>query len=898
MGRLENLPYRRSQLPNWKDEIKARLADLNLTSAREAQIVEELAQHLEDHYNELLAGGATPEEAYRASLVELSASRLSTRTLKEAEIKRDSKVFIGGFWQDLRYGVRMLRKNPGFASITVLILALGIGANTAIFSVVNAVLLRPLPYPESERMMVLKRGLPGGESGVSGTTFLFWREHNRTFESMAATDIGGSYVNLTDGDKPERLLNVHVSADFFKAHGISPSLGRSFNAEEERPGGDRVVIVSEGLWKRRFGGDPGLLGNELKLGGESYTVIGIMPPGFYGEIWMPLRLVAHDQDKAYPLIVIGRRKQGATEQQAQADMDAVARAFSLQYPRLMDDGEGVRVFDYHDLTVQDVRTSLLILLGAVVFVLLIACANVAGLSLARVAARQKEVAIRSALGAGRFRLVRQSLTESALLAVVGGILGLLMARWTLDALIAIDPGNIPRLSEVKMDGRALVFTLAVALSTGILFGLAPAFQLARVNLSSVLNESSGRASAGIRRSRLRSLLVVMEIGLSSMLLVGAALLIQTFANLRGIDPGFDPRNVLNLKVSLPETEYKNTAQMSDFFDRALQRIESVPGVEAAAVVTRVPLGSNGLVLSFSAEGMQSVQYAYWDMVTPDYFRALNIPLRRGRYFSEGDSRSSPAVALINETLARRYFPNKDPIGQLLTVGKIEGPDFAEPPRQIVGVVGDVRDELKTEAPAAVYVPNTQAPDGAMRLFNRILPVNFVIRTSVDPLSLAAAVQQEILAVDRRRAIFGVRSLEQVTADSISSQRFQMLLLGIFAAVALLLAAIGLYGVISYSVRQRTEEIGIRMALGARPRDILKLIVGQGLILTLLGLALGLTGASALTRLLAGLLFGVKATDPATFAAIALVLASVALLASYIPARRAMKIDPLIALRRE
>jgi putative ABC transport system permease protein len=890
---------------DWKQEIKSRLAGLQLRPTREAEIIEELSQHLDDHYAELLASGATPEEAYRAALAELNEGQLPAQEMRESEMKKpvvietNRRDFIGNLWQDLRYGVRMLRKNPGFTSIVVLILALGIGANTAIFSLVNTVLLRPLPYPESERMMVLRRGFPGWAASTSGTKFLFWREHNRTFESMAATDIGGSYVNLTDGDKPESILNVHVSADFYKVHGISPVLGRSFNAEEERPGGDRVVIVSEKLWKRRFGGDPGLLGKEVRLGGEPYTVIGIMPPGFYGDIWMPLRLVAHDQDQANPLIVIGRRKLGATHQQAQADMDAVARAFRLQYPALMGDGEGVRVFDYHDLMVQDVRTSLLILLGAVGFVLLIACANVAGLLLARAAARQKEVAIRSALGAGRFRLVRQSLTESTLLAVTGGILGLLVARWSLDALLALDPGNIPRLSQVKMDGGALVFNLAVALSTGILFGLAPAFQLARVNLSSALNESSGRASAGIRRSRLRSLLVVMEIGLSSMLLVGAALLIQTFANLRGVDPGFDPRNVLNLKVSLPETEYKNTAQMSDFFDRALQRIESVPGVQAAAVVTRVPLGGNGLVLSFSVEGMQNVQFAYWDMVTPDYFRALNIPLKGGRYFTDRDSRSSPAVALINETMARKYFPNKDPIGQLLTIGKIEGPDFAEPPRQIVGVVGDVRvADLMTDVPATVYVPDTQALDGMMRFLNRILPVNFVIRTSTDPLSLAAAVQQEILAVDRRRAIFGVRSLEQVTADSISSQRFQMLLLGIFAAVALLLAAVGLYGVISYSVSQRTGEIGIRMALGAQPRDVLKLIVGHGLILTHIGLALGLAGALALTRLMAGLLYGVSATDPLTFAAIALLLASVALLASYIPARRATKIDPLTALRHD
>jgi putative ABC transport system permease protein len=412
----------------------------------------------------------------------------------------------------------------------------------------------------------------------------------------------------------------------------------------------------------------------------------------------------------------------------------------------------------------------------------------------------------------------------------------------------------------------------------------------------VLNESGVRASAGIRRSRLRSLIVVAEIGLSSMLLVGAALLIQTFANLRGVNPGFDPRNVLTFQLSLPEAEYGGTAQASAFFDRALQRIEALPGVETAAVVTRLP-HELGLVLSFNIQGMPDVHYAGWNMLSPNYFRALSVPLRRGRYFTEGDSRSSTAVALINEALARRYFPNKDPIGELLSVGKTEGPNFAEPPRQIVGVVGDVRGrDLRSPALPRVYIPDSQVPDGATRFINQLLPVSFVIRTSVDPLTLAAAVKREVLAVNRQQPIFNVRSLERMMVDSISRQRFQMILVGTFAAVALLLAAIGLYGVMSYSVSQRTGEIGIRMALGAQPRDVLKLVIGQGLILTLTGLALGMAGALALTRLMAGLLYGVSATDPATFAAIALLLTSVALLASYIPARRAMRIDPLMALR--
>jgi putative ABC transport system permease protein len=897
-------------MPEWKDEIIQRLVGLQLTPTREAEIVEELKQHLDDYYADALTGGMSPEEAYLAALAELKEGQLPAKEPSEIDMKIQPNVIetnkrniIGDLWQDLRYGIRMLRKNPGFTSIAVLTLALGIGANTAIFSVVNSVLLRPFPYPESERLMQVWRGIPPPTRTLASVTqFLFWRENNRIFESMTAVEAVGAGVNLTGGDEPEVVRGARVSAEFFRVYGIPPAQGRSFTVEEDRPGGDRVVVISDGLWKRRFGADQGILGKSVELAGEPYSVIGIMPPGFEArgaaDIWMPLRPVAHNQDRIYPLAVIGRLKPGATREQAQAEMDAVARMFRLQQPALMSNNEGIVVEDYHQAMVGNVRTELLVLLGAVGFVLLIACANVASLLLARAAARQKEVAIRSALGAGRFRLIQQSLTESALLALLGGALGLLVARLGLKALLALGSWNLPRMSEVQIDGRALLLTLAVALLTGILFGLAPALQLAKVNLNSVLNESGVRASAGIQRSRFRSAIVVAEIGLSSMLLVGAALLIQTFANLRGVNPGFEPANVLTFQLSMPEEGYNSTARVSAFFDQTLQRIEALPGVETAAVVTRLPLES-GLMMSFSTEGMQDVRFAGWNMISPNYFRALSVPLRQGRNFTEEDSRSSPAVTIINEALARQYFPGKDPIGELLTFGKFEGPIFVEGARQIVGVVGDVRGaDLKNPAIPRVYIPDTQVPDGMTRFINRLLPVSFMVRTSIDPLTLAAAVKQEVLDVNREQPIFNVRSLEQMMVDSISRQRFQMILVGVFAAVALILAAIGLYGVMSYSVGQRTGEIGIRMALGAQPRDVLKLIVGQGVILTVIGLALGLAGALALTRLMAGLLFGVSPTDALTFAAIALLLTSVALLASYIPARRAMKIDPLTALRHE
>jgi putative ABC transport system permease protein len=804
-------------------------------------------------------------------------------------------------WQDLRYGARMLSKQPGFTLIAALTLSLGIGANTAIFSVVNAVLLRPLPYPDPARLMQIGQSGTGGDDGSVGEPkFIFWRDQNQTFEAMALYQTIGSGVNLASGNDAEYVSALKVSLDFFRALGVAPSLGRGFTREEDQPGGERVAIVSDGLWRRRFGADEGLIGRRVAINGANYTVVGVMPPGFQflpdADVFTPLRpSLEGDSDSNYG--AIGRLKPGVTEAQAQADLKLVAEKYRAAFPRRMQPNESAAAVPLQRSQTADVRSLLWLLLGAVSFVLLIACANVANLQLTRAAARQKEMAVRKALGASRARVARQLITEGVLLALVGGGAGLLLAVWGVDGLTRLIPeGALPYQSEITLDWRVLAFALAASLATGFVFGLAPAFQMARVDVNRALKEGTSRGTTAAAQGRLRGGLVVAEVALSLTLLIGAALMIQTFINLRRVAPGFDPRNVLTFQISPSGPNYDTTAKTSDFYRRALERVKSLPGVEAAAVTSNLPLSAQ-FRMPFAVEGQpphpESVQLR---LITPEYFRALRIPLRQGREFAEADTAGTGNVAVVNAAFARQYISNADPLNQQLQIGRGQRSlKYA-----IVGVVGDTKHfGLGAAAPPMMYIPASQSPDNLTLVMRRFLSVKFVVRTTADPLLAGEAVREQMRALDATLPVTALRTMEQVASSSVAMERFNMTLLGLFAALGLSLAAVGIYGVMSYTVAQRTPEIGVRMAIGAQASDILKLlVVRQGLKLTLIGVGLGLLGALGLTRLMKSLLFGVSATDPLTFGSITSLLTVVALLACWIPARRATKVDPMIALRCE
>ncbi len=799
-------------------------------------------------------------------------------------------------WQDARYGLRMLWKSPGFTLVAVLALALGIGANTAIFSVVNAVLLRPLAYPESERLVWLEGVNPAQgitDSNMSVPDFADWQDQRQVFEQLAGFVTGGSL--LTSGDETERVRGTSVTANFFPMLRTNAVKGRALQAEDAQKGRDDVAVLSYGLWQRRFGADPRIVGNKVAVGGTSMTVVGVMPPGFdypaQTEMWFPFTLdpAAERRDNRY-MEVVARLKPGVTLTQAQAQLDTINARLAQTY-RETNTGWSVRVTNLRERMVGELRPALLVLLGAVAFVLLIACANVANLLLARATARQREIAVRTALGARRLRIVRQLLTESVLLSLIGGALGLLLSVWLTDVLVAISPANTPRFDEIHPDARVFAFTLGITVVTGLLFGLAPALQASRPDLNEALKEGGRSGAEGSRRNRLRSLLMVSEIALSFMLLAGAGLLIKSFVRLRDVSPGFNAANVLTVRVALPAARFTDKAQKAEMLRQLTERVSHLPGVQTAGAVLSLPLGGDTFNVgrSFIREGRpltpeESANAGYL-VATPGYFRTLQIPLIAGRSFTDQDTEQAPKVIIINETLARQHWPGESPIGKRLTVWRDE--KFA---REIVGVVGDTKATLDTQAGAQMYVPYAQdAGWGSMTL---------AVRTTVEPSSLAAALRGEIRALDKSVPVYNVKTLNEVVAVSVAPQRTTMLLLSAFAAIALLLALIGIYGVTAYYVTQRTHEIGIRLALGATARDVLQLIIGQGIRLTLFGVGLGLAGAFALTRLMKSLLFEVQATDPLSFSLIALLLTLVAFLACWLPARRATKVDPLVALRYE
>jgi putative ABC transport system permease protein len=804
--------------------------------------------------------------------------------------------------QDVRYGFRMLLKNPAFTAVAVMALALAIGANTAIYSVINAVLLGKLPYGDPDRIVVVWGTNPNLaspdwriRSEVAPGNFFDWREQNQVFEQLAA--FRNQPFTLTGGGSPEQIMGNAVTANMLSTLKVAPARGRDFLPENEVPGANRVVIIGHGLWQRLFGSDPNIIGQTLMLNSQPYNVIGIMPQGFEfpggsAELCVPLVFDAQQRNSRGVsfLYTRGRLKPDATVEQAQAEMDAISSLLREQYPDANRD-KGARVVLLQDETVSAIKPALLMLLAAVGFVLLIACANVGNLMLARSASRQKEIAIRTALGAGRLRLIRQLLTESILLSAVGGFCGLLLAFWGVGAIRASIPQNLTSgvygWERIEVNGSVLIFTFVVSVVTGIVFGLVPALQASRTDLVEPLNQG-GRHSSGSNRKRLRSALVISEVTLAMMLLLGAGLVLKSFFRLLEVNPGFDPQNLTTVRLFIPQNHYTNNSQVMAFYNESAQRLKSLPGVESVAWINNLPMGGSSGSAKFLIEGRdtaaQEKQEASFRIASPGYFDAMKIPIMQGRDFTEQDNEGAPQVVVINEAIARLYFPNENPVGKRLLDPQ------KNIPWEIVGVVGDVKHRgLDDKAQECIYRPSTQLPQRSMFL---------VMRTAPEAPSMAAALRREIQTVDKDLPVSDIKSMTQRVSETNASRRLVSFLLVVFACVALFLATEGIYGVTSYSVTQRTQEIGIRMAFGARPVDILRLIVSQSMIMVLIGVALGLAGSIALAGLISSFLFGVTPTDPATLAVMPLLLVGVALLACFVPARNAMKVDPMVAMRHE
>ena len=795
---------------------------------------------------------------------------------------------------DLRFAARSLWKRPGFSAVVIITLALGIGANAAVFSVINAVLLRPLPYRDADRVVTIwqnnsKAGV--AQNDVSPANFIDWSEQSSSFEAIAGIEPFG--FSLVGDGEPERFPAWLVTSGFFQVAGVDALLGRTFTAEDYQPGNERVVVLAHALWQRRFGGDPNIVGRKLTLTGQPFVVVGVMPPEFQlptdREIWAPRVLTdSYRQLRgATYWNVVARLKQGTTAAQAQQEMNGIAARLAAQYPDT-NGGMGVTVVPIFEQITGRIRSALWVLAAAVGFVLLIACVNVANLFLVRGAERQREFAIRRALGAERFQLLRQTLTESLLLVLAGAVSGVLLASWLVKLIPALSSAKIPRVEYVSMDLRVVLFAFGVSVLTAIIFGLVPAIQFWRNDIQATLKES-GRSAATPIRQRVRIALVISEVAVAVVLLTGAGLLFRSFVRLIQVDPGFNKENVLALQVFLTRA-YDRPEKMIGFYDQSLEKIRTVPGVETAAVCATPPFIDIDLDAPFNVVGRPappqgSEPTAFYAPVSSEYLNALDIPLKKGRFFTPLDTSNAPRVVVINETMARRFFPNEDPIGKRLVVMF----DKAET-REIVGVIGDVlHNGLHAERRPEMFVPHQQSASTY---------TTFLVRTTTEPSSQMAAVKRAIREVNPNQTFARTATMEELVADSLKERRFNLFLLGLFAAIALLLATIGIYGSISYSTRQRTNEIGLRIALGAQSRDVLRLIVGQGIGLTIIGVAIGLGAAFLLTRALKSFLFGVSPTDPLTFLAISGLLLLTALIASLIPARRATKVDPLVALRNE
>ena len=803
--------------------------------------------------------------------------------------------------QDVRYAFRLLAKSPGFTAIAILTLALGIGANTAIFSVVNGVLLRPLPFRDPSQLVLIAEKSSFPVISTSYENYLDWRDQSHSFESMEATR--GGAITLTGAGDPERLNVRMVTAGLFSMLGINARVGRTFLPEEDRAGGTPVALLSYGLWQRRFGGSQEIIGKAINLDAQPYTVVGILPSGFQilqpADIFLPFmpwaKTLPDDRNWHPGIIPLARLKSGVSREQARVDMVGITKRLEQQYPDY-NTGTSADVVGLQDQIVQNSRPALLLLLGAVSFVLLISCVNVANLLLARAASRGREVAIRTALGAGRARVIRQLLTESVLLSLAGGLLGVLMASAALGPLLKLAAGSVPQGAPIGLDPWVLAFTAGVSLLTGLLFGIVPAMRTAKLDLREALNEGSRGSTAGPGQHRLRGVLVAMEIALAMLLLVGSGLLLRSFSRLQEVPPGFQPDHLLVADIPLSQTAYAKPENRYQFFDRLVERARTLPGVRSAAAASFLPVSGGGSVIHFNITGRppkspHEFVAAGYRTITPNYLETLGVPLLQGRLFTHADNEKSPAVVAINATMAHTFFPNENPLGKRLQLGAL--PDQQVPTMEIVGVVGDVRPGLGIDPQAEMYLPYRQA--------DLVLPVfqlSVVMRTAGDPTLQTSALRSALAEIDPNQPLVRVRTMEENMATTVAQPRFRAWLIGIFAALALVLAAVGVYGVMSYTVTQRTSEIGVRVTMGAQPQDVFRIIVGEGLRLALIGVGVGLVTALALTRLLRSFLFGISAYDPLTFVGVSLLLTLVALAASFFPARRATLVDPLVALRYE
>ncbi len=821
---------------------------------------------------------------------------------------------MGNFVSDVRHSFRVLIKSPAFTIVAVLALALGIGANTAIFSVIDRVLLRPLPYKDSERILRVWRKYPQGTGdSVSPPKFMAWRR-NGAFQSFAAYDFGSIGMGFGSGDSLEQAKALHVSAGFFDVFGVAPIRGRVFSKEEDLPGQGKLVVVTGPFWRNHLGGDPEIIGHTILLSNQPHVVIGILPEEFKpdppADVYLPLQMDPNSTNQGHMYFVAGRLKPDETVASANAQFRGIGDQYRAQYPDFMGKDESIAALPLREAIVGSVKTPLLILGGAVCFVLLIACANVANLLLARAAGRRKEVAIRSAIGASRGRIVRQLLTESLMLAVTGGVAGFVLGAAGVKLLLSLSPGDIPRITGSNnavatiqlLDWRVLIFTIGVSVLTGVVFGLFPAIQISRIDVNSSLKDSSGRAGTGRKQNRVRSILVVTEVSLALVLLVGAALMIGTFQAMRHMKSGFDPTHTMTFQIGLAGGRYDKTAQLELLTQQLQQRLESLPGVQSAASALVLPYDSIGVDLPFTIEGR--VPKDKWDgdeffrPISPHYFSTLKIPLLRGRTFDDRDSSRAPRVVILNAAFAEQYWKTGDPIGQRMLIGHGLGPDFEEGPREIVGIVGSTHVAGSKDVSPVMYIPVAQATDGMTKLADNLIPSNWLIRSAGDPLSVSSAVERELRAVDGQLHASNIKTMEAVMVDSTARQSFNMLLLSIFASVALLLASVGIYGLLAYAVEQRAQEIGIRMALGASRNQMLGMILRQGMALTGVGIAIGLGVAYGLARILANIMVEMSAKDPKPFVEVAMILATVAFFAALVPARRATAIDPVIAIRND